>query len=178
VRRRSRTGVTLVEIMVVIAIMTVSMSIFAQTLAASSRMDPIANETMLAAEGARVMLERMKAQPFADVFALYDADPTDDPGGPGSAPGSTFSIEGLAPATIGGTVGVIQFPVINGALREDAADERLGTPRDLNADGVIDAANHRPDYKILPIRVRVEWASQCGRAGRRSLEMYAMFSPL
>lgn len=176
--RRSRTGVTLVEIIVVIAIMTVAMGMFAQTLTASSRLDPIANETMLAAEGARVTLERMKAVPFEKVFATYNASTLDDPAGPGTAPGATFAIEGLSPATAGGAVGRIEFPVIGGALREDSTDERLGMPRDLDANGVIDAADHKSNYALLPIRVRVEWASQSGRAGQRSLEIYTMFSGL
>lgn len=176
--RRSRAGVTLVEIVVVIAIMTISMGMFAQTLTASSRLDPIANETMLAAEGARVALERMKAEPFGKLFVLHNASPLDDPGGPGTAPGATFPIEGLAPATAGGAVGRIEFPTISGALREDSVDDKLGMPRDLNADGLVDSTDHKSNYVLLPVRVRVEWASQCGRAGKRSLEIYTMFSDL
>ncbi|MBK7875515.1 MAG: type II secretion system protein [Planctomycetes bacterium] len=178
VRAGRRAGLTLVEIVVVIAIMTISMAMYAQTLTASARLDPVANETMLAAEGARLVLERMKAEDFEDVFALYNADPTDDPGGPGTAPGNTFSVEGLAPATTGAIVGRIDFPVVDGTLRETATDETLVMPRDLNGDGVIDAASRANDYLLLPVRVRIEWASATGRRGRRSLDTYAMFSPL
>jgi len=176
--RRRRRGVTLVEIVVVIAIMTVSMAMFAQTLTASSRLDPVANETMLAAEGARVMVERMRAQPFSEVFARYNTNPADDPGGPGTAPGATFAIPGLAPATVGGVVGTIEFPAISGALREDTTDDKLSMPRDLNADGRIDSANHAADYELLPFRVKVQWASSTGRSKSRKFELYTMFSPL
>jgi Tfp pilus assembly protein PilV len=175
---RSRAGITLIEIMIVIAILTVSLAMFAQTLSASARLDPVANETMLAAEGSRVMIERMRAQPFDQVYALYDANPANDPGGAGTAPGSTFAIEGLSPATVGGVVGRIEFPVVTSQLRENSTDEMLGMPRDLNGDLLVDTANHAGDYLLLPVRVRVEWASKSGHLGRRSMEFYAMFSPL
>lgn len=177
-RARKRAGMTLIEILIVIAILTVSMTMFAQTLSASARLDPVANETMLAAEGARVQIEKMRAQPFEDVYALYDANPANDPGGAGTAPGDTFSIPGLSPATVGGVVGRVDFPTVSKQLRESSTDELLGMPRDLNGDGQIDSANHAGDYILLPIRVRVEWASKSGHLGRRSMEFYTMFSPL
>ena len=175
---RRRAGITLVEILIVIAILTVSLAMFAQTLSASARLDPVANETMLASEGARVMLERMRAQPFEQLFTLYDANPANDPSGAGTAPGSTFAVEGLAPATVGGVVGRIDFPVSRAQLRENSTDDLLGMPRDLNGDGVVDTLDHAGDYILLPVRVHMEWASKCGRNGRRTLDFYAMFSPL
>ncbi|MBI5363196.1 MAG: type II secretion system protein [Planctomycetes bacterium] len=177
-RLRARVGITLVEIIVVIAIMTISMAMYAQTISSASRLDPVANETMLAAEGARLTLERMRAEDFDKVFALYNADPTDDPGGPGTAPGNTFTIDGLLPSTTGGVVGRIDFPIVNGAPRETFVDEMLGLPRDLNCDGFVDGNSRALDYAILPFRVHVEWASKTGRQGKRSLDTYAMFSPL
>lgn len=173
-----RRGMTLVEIVVVMAILTVAAGIFAQTMSAASRMDPLTQENNLAAEGARVMLERMKAGEFRDIYALYNANPADDPGGPGTAPGCTFAIPGLAPATVGGSVGRIEFPTLGDELREDVIDAALVMPRDLNGDGLVDGANHAGDYAILPIRVRVQWASRYGRAGVRTLDTYAMYSPL
>lgn len=161
-----------------IAILTVSMAMYAQTISSASRLDPVANETMLAAEGARLTIERIRAEDFEQVFALYNADPADDPGGPGTAPGHTFAIDGLLPATAGGVVGRIDFPVVNGALRETFVDELLVMPRDLNCDGVVDGNDRALDYAILPVRVHVEWASKTGRHGKRSLDTYAMFSPL
>lgn len=161
-----------------IAILTVSVAMFAQTISASARLDPVANETMLAAEGARLKLEDMKSEDLVELFARYNSDPTDDPAGPGTAPGNTFTIEGLSPATVGGVVGRIDFPVIGTQLREDVTDTGLGMPRDLDGDGTVDAGDHANDYIVLPIRVRVEWASKCGKGGKRWMETFAMFSPL
>jgi prepilin-type N-terminal cleavage/methylation domain-containing protein len=174
----ARRGLSLVEVVVVMAILTVAAGIFAQTMSAASRMDPLTLENNLAAEGARVTLERMKATEFEQLFASFNADPNDDPGGVGTAPGATFAVPGLAPSAVGGSVGVIEFPTIGNQLREDVIDAALVMPRDLNGDGLVDGANHAADYAILPIRIRVTWSSRYGRAGVRTLDTYAMYSPL
>ena len=50
-------------------------------------------------------------------------------------------------------------------LREDAADTRFGTPRDLNGDGVSgDALDHSADYRILPVVIEVDWNGASGPA--------------
>lgn len=58
-------------------------------------------------------------------------------------------------------------------LREDVQDEKLGLPRDLNGDNVIDDANHSDGYVILPVRVRLSWQ---GRQGDRSYELSTMLT--
>jgi hypothetical protein len=120
----------------------------------------------------------MRAAEFEQVFALYNPDPADDPLGSGTAPGSTFTVDGLSPAAAGAVVGRIEFPVVDGLLRETCVDAELVMPRDLNLDGVVDSNSRAGDYAILPVRIVVEWASRTGRQGRRSLVTYAMFSPL
>jgi hypothetical protein len=55
-------------------------------------------------------------------------------------------------------------------------DAQLGMPRDLDADGVVDDANHANDYLLLPIRIRIEWISKGTKNARRQFEMYTMFS--
>ena len=98
------------------------------------------------------------------IWALYNADPADDPGGAGTAPGAAFDVAGLAPqlGDPDGMVGQVVFPEVAGALREDVADERLGAPRDLNLDGAVDAANHAGDYRVLD-RVPVRFRCRCTR---------------
>jgi hypothetical protein len=126
-------------------------------------------EAILASNAARSVIEQLKGETFEEVYALYNSDPTDDPGGDGSAPGNTFPVLGLdpRPGDPDGIVGQIIFPGNGVELRENLVDPVLSTPRDLNADGVIDAADHASDYVILPVRVRIEWA---GEAGTRTAE--------
>jgi len=58
-------------------------------------------------------------------------------------------------------------------LREDYVDEELGMPRDLNGDSIIDAEDHKEDYILLPMVIRVEWA---GRHGPRTYEIHTMLA--
>jgi prepilin-type N-terminal cleavage/methylation domain-containing protein len=174
--RHARRGFSLLEIAVTITIITVSLAMFAQTMASSKKLDPIASESAIAASAARTVLEEMKNQDFGQLYRLYNALPGDDPGGAGTAPGSTFTVADLTPLMPGASVGTISFPTSSGQLREDMTDAQLGMPRDLDADGVVDDANHANDYLLLPIRIRIEWISKGTKNARRQFEMYTMFS--
>jgi hypothetical protein len=66
--------------------------------------------------------------------------------------------------------GIISFPG-TGELREDVTDDALGMPMDLNADGSIDDQDHATDYRLLPVRIRVQWA---GSHGAKFLELHAV----
>lgn len=171
-----RRAFSLIEAMVVLAIITVATGMLARTLASAAKLDPVATETAIAASGARTMIEQMKNHEFSELFALYNDVPGDDPGGPGTAPGAHFAIQGLVPLTAGGLVGTIVFPSIDGQLREDVVDDELGMPRDLNADSLVDSTNHANDCVLLPIRIRVEWTSRAGRDAKRKFEMFTMFA--
>jgi hypothetical protein len=116
-------------------------------------------EEELAGQAAREMIESLRRAPFAQVLALYDADPSNDPGGAGSAPGRNFDVLGLSPRErdADGRVGEVMFPTLGNALREDVVDAELSMPRDLNSDGVVDDADHAADYRMLPVRIRLQW---------------------
>jgi len=158
--------------------MTVAMGMFAQTLASSTRLDPVSAETSIAADAARVQIERMRNHPFDEVYARYNADPSDDPEGAGTAPGNRFAVAGLAPLAAAGFVGTVEFPEIAGDLREDAVDALLGMPRDLDGDEVVDSADHSYDRIVLPTRVRIEWSSRNGRGGPRTFAIHTMLADL
>ena len=73
-----------------------------------------------------------------------------------------------------GLAGQVIFPTrvgFPGALREDVVDAKLGMPRDLDGDGVIDTANHAGNYRLLPVIVRVRWR---GATGNASAELRTM----
>ena len=193
-----RRGTTLIEIMVVLSVMLVAVSIFYQMVLSTKRLRTVNHENAVAFGAARSIVERMRNEDFADVYRIYNADPSDDPGAPGSAPGNRFPVEGLPPlsSAADGMVGEVMFPSVAvktkpaggspgvvgfGALqaqaipewqlREDFADAELGMPRDLNGDSIIDDLDHGDDYLILPVRVRLEWE---GVFGSRSVELYTM----
>jgi hypothetical protein len=97
------------------AIVSVAATMYAQTVATSARLDPIAAETATAVgSGARRHRELARAA-RDQVVALFDADPANDPGGPGTAPGARFAVAGLAPVAMGQFVGAFEFPMLDGA---------------------------------------------------------------
>ena len=129
------------------------------------------DELELARARAFAMAEEIQASNFDDIFALFNEDPDDDPGGIGTAPGAGFEIEGLVATgdDADGMVGRVIFPtedndVAGLELREDVIDPALGMPRDLNGDGAVDGLNHEDDYVILPITVRIEWRGVSGNS--------------
>lgn len=194
-----RAGLSLVEIVVALSVLVVAASIFCQTLLSTTRLRHLNRENTLAADAARVVLERMRNEPFLEIYRDYNVDPKDDPGGNGTGPGNLFDVEGLQPLddAPAGRVGRIFFPdmavqvaasggsggkkvvgapptppVTQWHLREDVADEGLGMPRDLNGNNVIDTANHSSDYLVLPVRVVIDWKSS---AGARRFELVTQF---
>ncbi len=58
-------------------------------------------------------------------------------------------------------------------LREDSVYPRLGMPRDLNGDSIIDDEDHSDDYFILPVQIRIEWE---GLNCPRSFDLYTMLT--
>lgn len=168
---RRAAGFSMVELMLVLTILTVAVGMLAGTLGSVMRLGPSVRETALAVEAARSAVERMRAAPFGDLFALYNADPGDDPGGAGTAPGAGFAVAGLQARADDpdGLCGEVVLPIAAGALREDLVDVDLGLPRDLDLDGAVDGLDHAGDYEVLPVVVRVRWG---GRGAARQVEVF------
>lgn len=169
-RRACRGGFTLVEVLVVVAIVTVAMGLMTNTIVTVGKLAPVNRETARAMDAARSVAEELRSVPFDELWARYNEDPDDDPGGAGTAPGPAFFVAALEPdpEDADGLVGEIVLPSAAGELREDAVDARLGFPRDLNGDLAVDALDHSADYEILPFVVRLRWT---GRNGPRTLEL-------
>lgn len=165
--RRARGGFTLVEIIFTMTLLVFGLLSFSRALLASSRAEQKTQDADRATQAARRILESIQAEAFPDAFRRYNAEPSDDPGLAGSAPGSNFAVFGLSalPDDADGLPGEVVFPSPVGSplqLREDFDDTALGMPRDLNGDGNIDALNHAMDYRLLPIQVRVRWRGPAG----------------
>ena len=164
----------MLELVVVMAMLTVAVGLFSSTLISTARHSRMKREMAIASEGARQALEWMRSQPASTLFASFNDSPADDPGGVGSAPGSNFQVSGLTPRTgdADGRAGKILFPCIGNSLREDVVDVPLGMPRDLNGDAAVDAVGHNGDYLLLPVHVRIEWK---GVGGDAAFDLYNQY---
>jgi hypothetical protein len=161
-----------IEILVVMTITAVAVSIFSSMVVNTTRQRVINRETAMAAEASRVLIETMRNAEFSQLFALYNQDPADDPGGAASAPGNRFAVPGLRPlpGAPRGLVGEVRFPelalVVGGAveseLREDVENPELAMPRDLDGDSLIDDEDHAGDYLLLPVLITISWDGQLG----------------
>ena len=178
-RGRSSAGMSLIEVVLVMGILATAFGMLSTTLMANNRTRSINRDTALSAEAARVVFESMRNLDFRNLYASYNVQPEDDPGGAGTAPGATFGVEGLRGLDTNppGVVGRIVFPevLIEGEwqLREDLVDADLGLPRDLNGDTFLDEGDHSLDYLVLPVRIELEWE---GRFGPRRMTVSAMFT--
>jgi len=129
--RARRRGISMVEIVVMLAIVTVALGMFARTMSSTRTLDPVATENAVAASAMRSKLEELRNHPFHEIYQRFNADPNDDPEGAGTSPGAHFAVEGLTPPGANVMCGTISFPTVNGQLREDSTDTMLGMPRDL-----------------------------------------------
>ena len=141
-----RSGVGLVEVLISMPIVLVALGVLIQILSSGNGLRKLGREQWVAANATQTALERMRNEDFRDIAVLYNADPLDDPGGPGTAPGHRFAVEGLTAIELDGLVGEIRLPLWNAGspvapdwqIREDIDIPSLGTPRDLNGDSIID----------------------------------------
>lgn len=161
---RTTGGWTMIEMMLAITLLSIGLLAASRAILQTSTVTETLRETSLATAEGRRVIETLQATPLTDVFRMFNADPLDDPGGAGTAPGAAWAVDGLDPLPddADGLVGEIVLPTQGGAIREDVVDSQLGTPRDLNGDGLIDAADHSLDCRILPVRVRLRWRGQTG----------------
>jgi type II secretory pathway pseudopilin PulG len=173
-----RSGFTLLEVMIGGGILIFAALALSQATVQSMKLSLQNRETALAQAAARQAIEDLQARDFADIFVLFNSVDGDDPVG-FDAPGATFDVPGLTPRAPGLTVGRILLPeVVVGAtsrLDENYQDQAMGMPRDLDGDGVVDddGTDHKGDYQILPVRVRLEWT---GKGGDRVFEVRTMVS--
>jgi prepilin-type N-terminal cleavage/methylation domain-containing protein len=173
-------GFTLIEVMIAASVMVVGLMGFLQVLVMGLGSSSANREADLATDAARRVIETMQSEEFEDLFARYNADPNDDPGVAGTAPGANFAVNGLdpVPSDPDGFVGQIILPSLwaNGVetLREDIQSPALGMPRDLNGDLGIDQADHATDYGVLPVLVRVQWR---GATGVSRMEFNTVIAP-
>jgi len=167
-----------VELLLVVSVLVVAFLALSQSLVASMALTRVNRESALATDALRQTVEVLQGvEDFSQVFALYNADPADDPG---PAPGAGFAVAGLQPTDDDpdGLVGEIVFPAADGAtglvLREDLDLPELGMPRDLNGDGdALDVLGPADEIRLLPVLVRLRWM---GASGERTAEVRTLLA--
>lgn len=114
-RPHGRRGEFLVEVAIAFPVVLMALGMLVQMLYAGSGLRELGTEEWASSSAAQDVLERMRNQDFRDLFRLYNADPFDDPGGAGTAPGNAFSVRGLAPLRddADGQVGEVLLPFRN-----------------------------------------------------------------
>ena len=176
---------TLLEVTVAFPIVLVSIGMFVQMLTGGTGMRDASREAGAAITAAQTAIEEMRNERFDQLLPLFNADPLDDPGGPGTAPGHRFRVDELVPlaAAADGMVGEIILPVRNAGsevapdweIREDLVLPELGMPRDLNGDAVIDDLDHSDDVSLLPVVVVLRWQ---GRLGEQEMRVFTVMTEL
>jgi hypothetical protein len=158
------------EIAVALPIVLIALGMFVQMLSAGTELRRGCAEDWSAGAGAQQVLEEIRNEPFRDVFRLYNADPFDDPAGPGTAPGSSFTVEGLMPRPDDPdrAVGSIVFPFVN-------VGSEVVPVWQVREDILVDDLDHSDDFTLLPVLVRIQWQ---GRHGPRELRLHTVFSEL
>ena len=156
-RSRARRGTTLLDVTIAAAVLAIAITSLMSLIVSSITLSRVNHETSIAHEAARRAIEEIQGTEFADIVAVWTANPD-------------FDVRGLTPqaADADGMVGAISFPMVAGQLREDVVDAGLGMPRDLDGDGAVDAADHSDDYAVLPVRVRLSWR---GVSGDRAVDL-------
>lgn len=156
---------TMIEVVIAMAILLIAVGGTLATISSVGVLTESSRERSVAFAGAQRALEQMQGEDFREVFARYNADAGDDVGP--NPPGASFDVAGLDPQRDDpdAAVGQVLFPVDGAApasLFENLDEPSFGLPRDLDADGALDAADHAGDYAVLPVRVRVEWRDRSG----------------
>lgn len=177
--QRGRAGFTLVDVMLAAVVLAVAISGLSGSMLVALSLNRVNRDTAVAQQAARRAIEEIESRNFAETFAAYNGNAGDDAGLGSPAVGAGFAVPGIEPlpGDADGMCGRVIFPVqtVGGAenLREDVVDAALGMPRDLNGDNLVDAADHSADYRLLPVRIRVEWQ---GVTGPRRIDMETMLS--
>jgi len=163
--RRRTSGVSLIELIIAIGIMSVALFGLISVITFTTRSNMATRENMLAMRGCEKKIEEMMSTVFSSIFSKYKV---------GSSPAEdTFDIPGLIPLPGNTKVGTVKFAVrsgspdvlletVTGTLMENL--DATGAPVDLDLDGngTIDTSDKSAVYKILPVVIEVKWLGVLG----------------
>ena len=157
-----RLGFSLIEVVVAMAVLTVSALAMSATLASTHALEN-SNRSRRSAENA--------LRSVGEQILAFSDGARDDPAGwsavvaaalaPGGAIGNTFNVRGLTlPAGVQ-AAGSIQL-IVDETVADAVLGVKLGMPRDLNGDGVALDANVTASAVLLPVVVQINWFGATG----------------
>ncbi len=187
--QRSVGGFSLLEVMVALSVLIIGLVGLLAVIASTTRLNALSRENLVARRSAERMLESMRNTPWKDIFKHYHLKANDayTPAASVSAVahGPDFEVEKndaglqvLRPLSgdADGKCGKIYFPTdASGSdLLEKGSGAFVGSGADLDLDrnGLIDTTDVSKDYKLLPVRLVIEWE---GISGPRSLTYHHVF---
>jgi type II secretory pathway pseudopilin PulG len=152
---RGPAGIALIEILVALALLAIGFLSLVATLAQNARLQRISRERQIAVAGAESMLEELRRSDFASLTEAF---------GECGTKGPHFDLVGLnrRPEDADGHVGRITFLVDETAT--DPIAQTFGLPRDLNGDGDACDCAVLSGYRLLPVRIQLEWSGAGGKS--------------
>ena len=168
-RIHHRAGFTLLEVMVAMSILVIALTGALGLLLQNMVVTEAHRRQVAAIKAAEQRIEQLRdtqTTNLHEIYNLYNNDPADDPGGPGTGPGPNFDVPGLLlqSGDTDGFCGRVYFPTTtvgaNEELREDSSVTELGGGT-IDFDGLngIDSNDHslNDNLTLLPVCVIVEW---------------------
>lgn len=147
--RPGRAGFALVDVSIALAILAIALGTLVGSIFWAMRLEEANAETAAASQRLQALLEGLQGRPIEELYAMYNADPADDP-----EPGRDYLAE-LAVTEPILTVGKKTPPVVRVSFPENAAG--------------LD-----PDQTTLAVVLRLEWE---GAAGPRAMEIGTRVRP-
>lgn len=170
---KEQAGFTMIEAVIALAVAALALLGFSSSLIGSMMLGQSNRESALARRAAHDILADLQNTTFSQVYARYNADQSDDVAGEVNVPAG-FAVAGIPVLEddADGLAGEIVFPDtwVDGELqlREDWASQKFGQSWDLDLDGYIDEEDHKANYQVLPVLIRVEWR---GKGGPSKIEL-------
>ena len=161
IRKSYSSGMSLIEVTVSVAILSIALAGLLSSLITFYRMHTDTKERTIAMQALRKKIEELEYESstvngFKGILAKYIAN-------------ADFDVEGLKAAKDDPDKkpGKVFFPLnAEKQLMETSTFTEFGMPRDLNGDGIADS-NVTTNYTLLPLTVRIEWESNI----KKSLEI-------
>lgn len=159
-------GMSLLEVMIAMSVLAVGIMAGMSAQMSITELTLANQEDLLAINIARQKLAELKDAPFSSLFSSY---------GPNSG-AQTVDVSSLQSGALPGGTVTITFPVDNaGKLNETVIDSAMGMRMDLNGDGATNSSDVSGSYKVLPLRITVQWNS---RTGTRQLSLNTLLTKL